>query len=386
MKVYWGTRLRGFFRHLTKAVEDVEFVEANGYYEINSAVTKLKSILIRSRLLNPLGIFQVIDVKEKVCDCYGSFNRFLHTDKPYFIYLENPTALYHYTLGRIKYPLGRKMFKKCLDDPNLRQIICMSNACRDSFEKVNIKLPEHVDIKTIYPYVPKNENINSSLIEEKSKNEYLECLYCVQGIRFVSKGGLEVLSAYEKLRNQGVKIHLTVITKLADISEDVKGRLYSCEGVSVHDFSFSYEELEKIYAKMNLLIQVASDESFGLTILEAMKGGCAIIASQMYAFPEMVEDGKNGFLLEPKHWMFDKENIPNPKVWNHRKKTLYSKIESERLVEELSSCIAKFSQDREMLSAFSKNSLNTANTKFGEDAILSEWKLVLENINKDWIN
>lgn len=31
---------------------------------------------------------------------YGSFNRFLKTDKPYFIYLENPLALYHYSIKR----------------------------------------------------------------------------------------------------------------------------------------------------------------------------------------------------------------------------------------------------------------------------------------------
>ncbi len=378
MKIYWATKLRGFFRHLSEKSEDIEFVDNANYYETKSVVSLLKSKLIRSSLLNPLGIFQVIDINSKDCDAYGSSNRFLNSDKPYFLYLENPTALYHYTLGRISYPTGKRKFEKHLNDQNLKYIVCMSDACRNSFEKINGPFPSHLKTKTIYPFVPDNKNISKELVLQKSNNEYLECLFCVQGAYFVSKGGLEVLSAVENLRRQGLKIHLSVITKIGDLDPYTLKRLDESENTDVHDFNYPYEELEKVYAKTNVLIQPASIESFGLTVLEAMKGGCAVIASKLYAFPEMVQDGYNGYLVEPKYWFFDKENIPNPKVWNHRKKTIFSTKESPELIKELEEKISLLSKDRKLLSEFSLNSLELAQTKFGEQTISEQWKEVWE--------
>lgn len=377
MKIYWATKLRGFLRHISANMPDVEFVEKAGYYETNTASTKMKSRLIRSPLLDLLGIFQVVKISTQQCDAYASFNRFLDADKPYFIYLENPTALYHYALRRIRYSKGQERFRACLKDPNLRYIVCMSEACKSSFVEINMPLPEHVKIKTIYPFVPANGKSSPERITEKSCREYLECLFCVQGIRFVSKGGLEVLSAYRNLRQKGVKIHLTVITKLSDLDKKVLSRLESYEDVTLRDFSFSYDELEEIYADTNVLLQPSSDDSFGLTVLEAMKGGCAVLCSRLYAFPEMVEDGVNGFLVEPKYWFFDSKHIPNPKIWNHRKRTIHSHRESRLLVKQLEERLIQLEENRKMLASLSLNSLLRANTKFGETQISEEWEDVL---------
>lgn len=79
-------------------------------------------------------MFNVVKVSEKDCDMYGPFNRFLKTDKPYFIYLENPLALYHYSIKCISYSRGKERFENCLNDKDLKGIFCMSNACKNSFE------------------------------------------------------------------------------------------------------------------------------------------------------------------------------------------------------------------------------------------------------------
>jgi hypothetical protein len=363
---------------MSRHMPGMVFTEAESYYETTSLLTKIKSKVIRLPALNPLGIFQVLGAKGQNCDAYGSFNRFLDADKPYFIYLENPLALYHYTIGRISHGAGRKRFQACLNDPNLKYIVCMSEACRSSFETINMPVPDRVKLKTIYPFVPRNPNITPELVEEKSKGEYLECLYCVQGSRFVSKGGLEVLSAYERLRKQNVKIHLTVITRLSDLDPEAKKRLEDCPDVSSHDFTYSYEELEQVYARTNVLLQPTSDDSSALTVLEAMKGGCAVIGSKLYALPEMVEHGVNGFLVEPKYWFFDENNVPNPAVWNHRKHTIHSTKESERLVREMEDLLLKLSRDRELLKSMSMRSLEIAGEKFGEERICAQWDEVWE--------
>ena len=383
MKVYWATKLRGFLRHLSKNKDDVEFTEdSSRFYETNSAFAEMRYNLFMSPLLDPTGLFKTVTVEGKDCDCYGSYNKFLNADKPYFIYLENPTALYNYALGRIKYKIGREKFEKHLNDPKLRYIVCLSDACRNSFEKVNKPFPKNLKVKTIYPYVPENKRVTPETIKEKSENEYLECLFCVQGKSFVVKGGLEALSAVEKLQNDGYKINLTVITKTEDLDPYALKKIQANKRIKLIEFGLSYDELERVYEKTNVLIQPASQESFGLTILESMKSGCAVIASKLYAFPEMVENEFNGFLVEPKFWFFDKNNIPNPEVWNHRKKTIFNTKESETLINTLYEKIKELSEDREKLKKFSLNSLEKARTKFGEENILSQWKDVWETLEE----
>ena len=383
MKIVWATRLRGFLKHVSEGIEDINFVSEDNFYEVNTLKHKILSKLIHCKIFDWLGKFSVIEISGKDCDMYGSFNRFLKTDKPYFIYLENPTALYHYCLNRISYKSGAKKFAACLNDDNLKGIICMSDACRESFERINGKLPERILFRTIYPFVPDNKNIDPDKIIEKSHGEKLELLYCVQGVRFVSKGGLEVVEAVKRLNNPN--IHLTVITKINDVDKKIIKALHSVENVDLFDFNFKYNELEKIYAKTNVLIQPTSDDSFGLTILEAMKGGCAILASDLYSISELVADGDNGFLVEPKYRFFDKENIPNPKVWNHRKKTIYSTKTSDRLVADLCEKISLLNEDRNLLARLSINSYNKSvgNAEFGEEKIKNDVVRFLDDCIKN---
>lgn len=374
MVIYWATRLRGFLKHISEHSQDVTFLDNGQYYEVSSLQTKVKSKLIRSRIFDPVGLFQRIRVSGKDCDCYGSFNRFLDADKPYFIYLENPTALYHYALGRLRYAAGKKRFEKCLADPNLRYIVCMSEACRSTFEALNMPLPENTRMKTIYPFVPRNPYINEDLIRQKSYDEVLECLYCVQGKSFYTKGGRDVLEVVTRLQDAGCRIHLTVITNLTALSEETLKLIEGREDISLHDFTFPYEQLEQIYAKTALLLQPSSADSFGLAVLEAMKGGCAILGSKLYAFPEMVEHDGNGILIDPMYWTFTPDNMPNPIAWGYQNKVRLSSARSQKYVDDIEQAIRTLYEDRDRLYAFSKRSLEIANTKFGEDTICDQWK------------
>lgn len=380
MKIYWGTRLRGFLKHVSECVEDVEFIQKSQFYEISNKKSDLKSRLIRSTAFDLIGLFQTIKISGKDCDCYGSFNRFLDCDKPYFIYLENPTALYHYALNRLRYPSGKNKFKKHLNDPNLKYIVCMSEACCSTFEKINMPLPEGLKIKTIYPLVPQNLKINEELIERKSHDEVLKCLYCVQGKSFYTKGGRDILEAVTNLQDKGCKIQLTIITNPDALQEDTLKLIESREDLTLHDFSFSYEELESIYAETAVLLQPSSADSFGLTVLEAMKGGCAVLGSKLYAFPEMIEDGENGVLIDPLYWTFTPENYPNPVAWGHHRKVRLSEKRSQKYVDDIENALKSLYSDRDKLCAFSKKSLEIANSKFSEETICEQWKEVWDSL------
>lgn len=374
MIIYWATRLRGFLRHVSEHTPGVRFVDNGRYYEVSGWKAKIKSNLIRSRLLDPVGLFQIIRVEGKECDFYGSFNRFLHADKPYFIYLENPTALYHYALGRVGTRAGRKRFQKCLDDPNLKYIVCMSEACRSTFETINMPLPDHVKMKAIYPLVPQNHRIDTDGIRQKCHAEVLECLYCVQGKSFYTKGGKDILDVITKLQDAGLKIHLTVITNVDALQPETLTLLQSRQDITLHDFTFSYEEMEQIYARTALLLQPSSADSFGLAVLEAMKGGSAILGSKLYAFPEIVEDNGNGCLMDPKYWTFLPNNMPNPAAWGYKNKHRLMKQDAPQYISDMERLIRMLYEDREKLCSFALRSKELADSKFGEEAICAQWQ------------
>lgn len=382
MVVYWATKLRGFLKHTSENIQGVEFVDNGCYYEVSNWKKQIKSKLIRSRIFDPIGLFQIINASGKDCDYYGSFNRFLNADKPYFIYLENPTALYHYALGRVRHGAGKKRFQNCLNDPKLKYIVCMSEACRTTFDKVNMPLPESVKMKTIYPLVPQNAHANEETIRQKSYKDILECLYCVQGKSFYTKGGSDILNVVARMQNAGYKIHLTVITNLSALNEDTLKLIQTHEGITLHDFTYSYEEIAQIYADTALLLQPSSADSFGLTVLEAMKGGCAILGSKLYATSEMVEHGGNGILIDPKYWTFMPDNMPNPRAWGYKNKARLMKQDVPKYVDDIEQSIRMLYEDRDLLYAYATRSLEIANTKFSEETICAQWQDVWASLEE----
>lgn len=56
---------------------------------------------------------------------------------------------------------------------------------------------------------------------------------------------------------------------------------------------------ERYFQASQVYCSVSHFESFGITLLEAMKHGAAVVASRVGGVPEFIEDGKNGLLTSP---------------------------------------------------------------------------------------
>jgi glycosyltransferase involved in cell wall biosynthesis len=61
----------------------------------------------------------------------------------------------------------------------------------------------------------------------------------------------------------------------------------------------SDKNLALIYRKADLFVFPSRADSFGMVNLEAMASGLPIIASNVGAVPELIENGKTGFIFEP---------------------------------------------------------------------------------------
>lgn len=132
------------------------------------------------------------------------------------------------------------------------------------------------------------------------------------------------------------------------------------------------------------MLQPTSDDSFGLTILEGIKSGLPIIGSRLYAIPEIVEDGINGYLCDPHYWFFDENNIPNPKIWNNRRNTIYSGNKSDKIINFLVNAISKLNNNRDILEQMSLASFEKANkAPFDQTYTIDQWnELIIELQNK----
>ncbi len=60
------------------------------------------------------------------------------------------------------------------------------------------------------------------------------------------------------------------------------------------------EKVPEYMVASDVFVLPSLSEGFPLTILEAMASGLPIVASKVGGLPEIVEDGQNGFLVEPR--------------------------------------------------------------------------------------
>lgn len=59
----------------------------------------------------------------------------------------------------------------------------------------------------------------------------------------------------------------------------------------------NFSDIPRWYKAMSVVAVPSRVEGFGLTCLEAMASGCAVVATQTGAFPEIIQEGQNGWLV-----------------------------------------------------------------------------------------
>lgn len=385
--IFVATKARGIFRCLfSSPVINAEFIyNSRSIYDSrnNSKIYKMLLKIFYSHIFDVFGVIQRIRVKNKVADLYWSYNRFLQTDKSYILYVEHPVALYHYRLLRGKSRIGKYKLQKYLNDSNLKAIVFQAKFSAETFEKL---CGEYKGIKKqIYPMICKNNYVDKKLIVVRCHAKVMKLLFVAQGSRFVSKSAPELLEAFKQLNEMfGETLELTVLTAINEIDEKYIENTKYCNNICWRDYTLSSEEMSKLYADTTILIVVSSDDSLNAVALEAIKAGIPIIASKMSGFPEMIEEGVNGFMIEPKWWFFDQDNYPNPAVWNHRKDTIYSvKYIDDKIVHFIIDKVSLLVNDRELLTNMSLASYIKAHSApFSEEYIVSQWNELIEEVKR----
>ncbi len=371
---------RGFLKNLFDyKFDDIEFLyECKSVYEVPSLLKKILTQMITWPIFDILGIFQVISDDGEDADILFSYNRFLKTQKPYVIFLENPSALVNYCWDRPSKFIAKKKLKKRFEDRNLRAIVCMSKACYMYFDNLYDR-PQNVDLLQVYPYIQDDYHYNEKDIDMIVNEKIIECVFVSSD--FELKGGRDLIEVFSYLESNDYPIHITLITRKSSIRMSDYEKIQQLNNMSVVEFALTKEELNEYYKKAAIIINPTRRDSFSLVTLEAIKYGCAVIATDVYAIKEMDIDGVNGYITQSMFQIWDAGGYRNKYDRTHPKKTVMSGCVDWELVYWMRKKLIKLILDRELLMNMCVNSLKLAReTSFSGKRVIEEWKEIFMKI------
>ena len=121
----------------------------------------------------------------------------------------------------------------------------------------------------------------------------------VGGVGAEKKGLYDVLRAMPLVirRCKNILFFFVACSILKELSA-----LCEKEEISSHARFFGYlvgDEKIKVFTESDIFVLPSYAEGLPITILEAMAAGLPIIATAVGAIPEIIEDGKNGYIIEP---------------------------------------------------------------------------------------
>jgi len=123
--------------------------------------------------------------------------------------------------------------------------------------------------------------------------EYKDKTVLFIGRSFTSKGGHILLEAFKKVREKIRDAKLVIVGP-------AKAKLrISALGVTFLGRVNNREQIKNLYKQASIFAMPSLREPFGLVFLEAMSYKLPCIGTKVDAMPEIIEDGKTGFLVPP---------------------------------------------------------------------------------------
>lgn len=252
-----------------------------------------RSTAVRSGVVNWAGLFvPVIDLRNKA-DIVIAINRFYVGRIPHIVWLERPAAPLHYEPSKLRNPLTRWVVRRLLEERR-GLYACWSRACAAEFEAMfsfSRRLPA-----VIPPMVtPPSVYMEPTRVMQRQMGEKVGFL--LVGSQFHLKGGKEAVLAFELLQTKTSQVELTIVTDPETIGGEWRRRIEANAGIRLRPATLGRREMWNLYDSQQVLIHPTRFDSYGLVVLEAVRIGLPVIASSIYAIPEVLRE-TSGILLE----------------------------------------------------------------------------------------
>ena len=190
----------------------------------------------------------------------------------------------------VKNKFVRWLVKNRLASKNCKKILCHCEATRQSFFKyLECEKFKH-KLEVLYP----SSHLVDFKVEKSNKIRFL----FVSSL-FKHKGGDFVLEAFRKIHEKYPKTELLI---RADVPAETRKR-YGDEGIIFEDYSGKNilpreEFIKNVFSRGDVFIYTTFCDSLGYSLFDALISKMPIIGTNLFAVPEIVLDGKNGFVLD----------------------------------------------------------------------------------------
>lgn len=209
--------------------------------------------------------------------------------------------------------INKRIVNKILTRTECKCIICWSKSAKKSILSIFNSADIDKKLEIVYPAIPLAKSADANKDESVIKLLYISS-------SFATKGGEETLKSFELLTKKYDNLEL--IFK-CDVSDAIKQK-YSLK--NIHYFPYRSQLLlrddliNEFYMNSNIFLYPSLNDLFGLSLLDAMSVGLPIVSTNTFAIPEIVEDGRNGFLIEPYYRWYDKRYLPKKSIYQSQYK------------------------------------------------------------------
>ena len=321
------------------------------YYESK----KMKEFL--SRIIQKIKISRMIFVKPGNYDLIHSSRGIIPLNKkPWVMDVEHAFSFTGLDPKLLKRKGIKKFVERKLAQKNCKALLCHCEASKKSFFKFLDckKFKDKIDV--LYPA--------SHIVPIKKKSHKKIRILCILSL-FRHKAGLQVLKAFSELEKKYNNIELWM---RSDVPKELRKK-YNSKNIRYMPYFgeiLSREKLlEDIYGNCDIFLYPTFCDSFGYSQIDALVAGLPIIGTNMFAVPEVVEEGKNGLIIE----------IPgydvNSGIQEHLI-TNMTKDEEERFVSDMVKAIEKLVKNKKLREKMGKESFK----------LVSEGKFSIKERNK----
>lgn len=207
------------------------------------------------------------------------------TDVPYVAEFDVPLGVHGYSYAAYLRHAGKA--RRLLEQPALRSIFVFSEWAKRSFA---LHFGEAVAAKCRVSYP-----LAAPSVQPDTTRRYDFAFVSTQ---FRIKGGPELVRAFTAVRESGAPdACICVVTNLEE-ARLLLGDLAQFPGIEWREAKQSAAAIADLLVQSHCLVHPSLWDSFGVVVLEALAAGCAVIATSMASFPELVAEG-SGILLEP---------------------------------------------------------------------------------------
>ena len=182
-------------------------------------------------------------------------------------------------LQRIHYTTDLKLFTRLA----LKKAYTITAVSQFTARLVQQDLKKTFSVRVIYNGVDTNKFTPAATYDSSPKE--IQVLFSGNLTR---RKGAYWLPLIAKRLKKNVRIYYTQGLRTKKAKPSITG----LESVG----SVPFKEMPALYRQMDILLMPSVREGFGLAVAEAMACGLPVVASNCYANPELIDDGKGGFL------------------------------------------------------------------------------------------